>query len=149
VPLTIGTWGRRTAAWAGTVADEAKIGGTANPDLIPLVRGWLGNDQTRIVVGCVSVVDEDGSWARKRAREAAAPYVKVVARLDPTLELRPGREAPLDRFAVAGTPDEVASHVERLWAAGADRVELGTPQGRTVLDGVELLGRRVLPALGR
>ncbi|MBA2333266.1 MAG: LLM class flavin-dependent oxidoreductase, partial [Actinobacteria bacterium] len=60
VPLLIGTWGRRTAAWAGTVADELKLGGSANPDLIPLVRAWLGDSQTRIVTGCVTVVDEDG-----------------------------------------------------------------------------------------
>jgi len=147
VPLTIGTWGRRTAAWAGTVADEVKIGGTANPELVPLVRKWLGSRTTRIVVGCVSVVDDDGAWARARAAAAAAPYLEVVARLDPTLGLRPGQEPPLDRFAIAGTPDEVARHVERLWAAGADRVELGTPQGRTVLQGVEVLGRRVVPLL--
>lgn len=85
--------------------------------------------------------------ARARARAAAAPYLEVVARLDPTLQLRTAEEAPLDRFAIAGTPPEVAAHVERLWAAGADRVELGTPQGRTVLGGVRLLGRRVLPLL--
>ncbi len=149
VPLAIGTWGRRTAAWVGTVAEEVKIGGTANPELIPVVREWLGNQTTRIVVGCVSVVDKDGAWARARASAAAAPYLEVVARLDPTLELRAGQTPPLDRFAIAGTPAEVAAHVERLWAAGAGRVELGTPQGRTVRMGVELLGERVLPLLGR
>jgi 5,10-methylenetetrahydromethanopterin reductase len=31
VPLLIGTWGPETARWAGTVADELKIGGSANP----------------------------------------------------------------------------------------------------------------------
>ena len=36
VPLLIGTWGRETARWAGTVADELKIGGTANPDVVPV-----------------------------------------------------------------------------------------------------------------
>ncbi len=147
VPLTIGTWGRRTAAWAGTVADELKVGGTANPELIPVVREWLGTQATRIVVGCVSAVDEDGAWARRRARAAVTPYLGVVAGLDPTIELEPGQETPLDRFAIAGTPEEVAVHVERLWDAGADRVELGTPQGRTVLAGIELLGRRVVPLL--
>ena len=43
VPLLIGTWGERTAAWAGTVADELKIGGSANPELVPVVRGWAGD----------------------------------------------------------------------------------------------------------
>ena len=42
MPLMIGSWGRQTIGWAGTVADEIKVGGTANPDLVPLVREWLG-----------------------------------------------------------------------------------------------------------
>jgi 5,10-methylenetetrahydromethanopterin reductase len=147
VPLLIGTWGRRTAAWAGTVADELKLGGSANPDLIPVVREWLGNPDVRIVAGCVTVVDEDRAWARARARDVVAPYLDVVAKLDPTLELAPGREPPLDRFAIAGTPEEVALRVEELWAAGAARVELGTPQGRTTPGGVDLICSRVLPLL--
>ena len=149
VPILIGTWGRLTTAWAGTVADELKLGGSANPDLIPVVRGWLGNPDVTIVAGCVTVVDEDGNWARERARAAVAPYLEVVARLDPTLELRPGQEPPLDRFAIAGTPEEVARRVQELWAAGAGRVELGTPQGRTTRAGIELICSRVLPLLGR
>ena len=149
VPLLIGTWGRRTVTWAGTVADELKLGGSANPDLIPVVRDWLGNPDVAIVTGCVTVVDEDENWARERARAKVAPYLDVVAKLDPTLELRPGQEPSLDRFAIAGTPEEVAARVEELWAAGAARVELGTPQGRTTREGVELICSRVLPLLGR
>ncbi len=147
VPLLIGTWGRRTVTWAGTVADELKLGGSANPDLIPVVRDWLGNPDVAIVTGCVTVVDEDGNWARERVRAKVAPYLDVVAKLDPTLELRPGQEPSLDRFAIAGTPEEVAARVEELWAAGAARVELGTPQGRTTEAGVELICSRVLPLL--
>ena len=146
VPLLIGTWGERTAAWAGTVADEIKIGGSANPDLVPVVRGWAG-PEPRIVVGCVTVVDDDGASARERARAAVAPYLEVVAGLDPTLELRPGQEPPLERFAIAGTPEEVAARVVALWDAGADRVELGTPQGRSTPEGVRLICERVLPLL--
>jgi 5,10-methylenetetrahydromethanopterin reductase len=149
VPLMIGTWGKRTACWAGTVADELKIGGTANPELVPVVREWIGNPAVRVVVGCVTVVDEDGAWARERARAAVAPYLDVVAHLDPTLELGPGQEPPLERFTIAGTPEQVAARIEELWDAGADRVDLGTPQGRTTLRGVDLLCDRVLPLLGR
>lgn len=147
VPLLVGTWGERTAAWAGTVADELKLGGSANPALVPVVRGWAGGSGVKIVVGCVTVVDEDGAWARRRARAAVAPYLEVVARLDPTLDLAPGQEPPLDRFAIAGTPEEVAARVVELWDAGADRVELGTPQGRTTPEGVRLICERVLPLL--
>jgi 5,10-methylenetetrahydromethanopterin reductase len=147
VPLLIGTWGPATARWAGTVADELKLGGSANPDLVPLARGWIDNPDVKIVVGSVSVVDEDGAWARERARAAVEPYLGVVAHLDPTLDLRPGDPAPLERFCIAGTPEEVAARVVQLWDAGADRVELGTPQGRTPLEGVELIRERVLPLL--
>jgi 5,10-methylenetetrahydromethanopterin reductase len=145
VPLMIGTWGRATAAWAGTVADELKVGGSANPDLVPVVRDWIGNPRVKIVLGCVSVVDDDGDWARERARSAVAPYLDVVAGLDPTID--PTAPPPLDRFCIAGTPEDVAARVEALWAAGADRVELGTPQGRTTPAGVEQICDRVLPLL--
>jgi 5,10-methylenetetrahydromethanopterin reductase len=115
VPLLVGTWGRATRAWAGSVADELKVGGSANPDLVPVVREWLGNENVRIVLGAVSVVDEDGAWARERARAAVAPYLEVVAGLDPTVD----HSAPpeLARFCIAGTPEEVAARVEELWDA--------------------------------
>jgi 5,10-methylenetetrahydromethanopterin reductase len=145
VPLMIGTWGPETARWAGTVADELKIGGTANPELVPIVRGWIDTPAVRIVTGCVTVVDQDGDWARAHAAERVRPYLDVVARHDPTLE--PGAAPQLERFCIAGTPDEVAERVVELWEAGVDRVELGTPQGRTTLSGVELICDRVLPLL--
>jgi 5,10-methylenetetrahydromethanopterin reductase len=147
VPLLVGTWGRETARWAGTVAQEVKVGGSANPDLVAVVRDWIGNPEVRVVLGSVSVVDEDGDWARERARAAVAPYLEVVAHLDPTLGLEPGETPPLERFSIAGTPEEVAERVVELWDAGADRVELGTPQGRTPLAGVDLVCERVLPLL--
>jgi len=147
VPLMIGTWGRRTAAWAGTVAQEVKIGGCANPDMVRLMREWIGNERVGIVVGAVTVVDEDGRAARERARAEAGMYLEVVRDLDPTLELGPGQPAPLDRFTLAGTPEEVAAHARRLFEAGASRVEFGPPQGLTSERGVRLLSERVLPLL--
>ena len=148
IPLLIGSWRPRTLAWAGTVAREVKLGGTANPDMIHQARAWIGNDDVRIVVGAVTVVDEDGGRARARAREEVQLYLPVVARLDPTLELPEGAEPPLERFTIAGTPEEVAVRVLELVEAGAGRVELGTPQGLTTGDGVELICARVLPLLG-
>jgi 5,10-methylenetetrahydromethanopterin reductase len=147
VPLLIGTWGPATARWAGTVADELKLGGSANPELVPVARDWIANPDVKLVVGSVSVVDEDGHRARERARAAVEPYLGVVAHLDPTLALRPGDAIPYERFCIAGTPEEVAARVVELWDAGADRVELGTPQGRTPLAGLDLVCRRVLPLL--
>jgi 5,10-methylenetetrahydromethanopterin reductase len=147
VPLLIGTWGRETMRWAAAVADEVKLGGTANPDLVRLVRTWIGSEEVEIVTGCVTVVDEDGAWAREHASVIVQGYLDVVAHLDKTLELRPGQAPPLEKFCIAGTPAEVAARVAELWEAGAGRVELGTPQGRTTAEGVELICDRVLPLL--
>jgi 5,10-methylenetetrahydromethanopterin reductase len=142
VPLMIGTWRRRTAAYAATVADEVKIGGTANPEMVRLMRGWLGPDGPRIVVGAVTVVDEDGAAARARAAKVVELYLHVVADLDPTLALKAGQKAPLEKFTIAGTAPEVAAQARELLDAGAHRVEFGTPQGR-----LDLLCDRVLPEL--
>ncbi len=176
VPLLIGTWGPRLAGIAGGIADEVKIGGSANPDMVPVMREWTGRHGpgrgTRgpvgVVVGAVTVVDEDARLARARARREVALYLDVVGRLDPTVEipaevlanlgraLREGGEDEaakavpdeiLDRFAFAGDPDVVAEHAIAVFEAGADRVEFGTPHGLSDDRGVELLGTRVLPAV--
>jgi 5,10-methylenetetrahydromethanopterin reductase len=147
MPLMIGTWRPRMAALAGEIADEVKIGGSANPDMVRLMREWIGNDEVGIVIGAVTVVDEDGDAARARAAAEVEMYLDVVAGLDPTLDLAPGDTVPLDRFVIAGTPEEVAEHAGRLLDAGAARVELGTPQGLTTAGGIDLLCDRVLPLL--
>src|SRR5207244_5131606 len=98
MPLMIGTWKPRMAALAGETADEVKIGGCANPEMVRLMREWIGNDDVGIVVGAVTVVDEDGDAARARAAEEVAMYLEVVGGLDPTLELKPDGTVPLDRF---------------------------------------------------
>ena len=168
VPLMIGTWGTRVAAYAGEVAAELKIGGTANPDLVPVMRSRIGNDDVRVVVGAVTVVDEDAEAARRLAREEAALYFPVVAGLDPTLEVpvslveevrrlvdageqaAAGRLIPnslLDKLAFAGTAEDVARQATALYDAGAARVEFGTPHGLTPRRGIELLAERVVPEL--
>ena len=144
VPLLIGTWRERTARFAAEVADEVKIGGCANPDMVRLMRSWLGDDGPRIVVGAVTVVDEDGDRARAHALAQVQMYLDVVAELDPTLE---GAAPPLEKFAIAGTPEEVAAHAAALYEAGAYRVEFGTPQGVTTRAGIDLLCDGVLPLL--
>jgi 5,10-methylenetetrahydromethanopterin reductase len=143
IPLMIGTWKPRMAALAGRIADEVKIGGCANPDMVRLMRDWIGNDEVGIVVGAVTVVDEDGDRARAHAQREVEMYLDVVGENDPTFDGPP----TLERFAFAGTPEEVAAHAHRLYDAGAKRVEFGTPQGLTTAHGVELLCDGVLPLL--
>jgi 5,10-methylenetetrahydromethanopterin reductase len=142
LPLMLGTWRPRAAAYAATVADEVKIGGSANPDMVRLMRSWLGADGPRIVVGAVTVVDEDGAAARANAEARVGMYLDVVGRLDPTLELGSDQAPPLEKFVLAGTPAEVTQQAAALYEAGAARVEFGDPQG------LDLLLDRVLPALG-
>jgi 5,10-methylenetetrahydromethanopterin reductase len=166
VPLLVGAWAPRLAAFAGEAAHELKVGGSSNPELVPVVRGRIGNPNVRIVLGAVTVVDEDGDRARRLARREAAEYVDVVARFDPTVELDPelvervgelvaagdheaaGALLPDDlllRFAFAGTPAEVADQAAAVLDAGAGRVDFGTPHGDPEERGVELLCTRVLP----
>lgn len=176
-PLLLGTWGPLGAALAGELADELKLGGTANPAMVPLTRERLGPGaeaagrdarDVGIVVGAVTVVDDDGAAARRRARSEVAMYLDVVAELDPTIEVpqelldgvrhhleQQDHEAAgalipdevLDLFAFSGTPEHVARQAQALFDAGADRVEFGTPHGLTAVGGVDLIGARVLPLL--
>jgi 5,10-methylenetetrahydromethanopterin reductase len=177
IPFLLGTWGESTIRACLAEVGEVKIGGTANPAVVPHFRriiaqaaGRAGRsaDTIGLVVGAVCVVDEDGMAAMQRARREVALYLPVVADLDPTLHIDPEllarlREAAnrydyaaagalisnelLKRFAFAGTPDEVAEQAAALAAAGAGRVEFGTPHGLTDLEGLRLLGERVLPRL--
>jgi len=159
VPLLIGTWSPKTAALAGEIADEVKIGGTANPAMVQRMRGFIdvgtarasrSPDDVGIVVGAVTVVAEDGAAARRLARSAVAMYLDIVRRLDPTTERPDGgpiSDEVLDRFAMAGTPEQVAAQAAALFEAGARRVEFGSPHGLTAEEGIRLLGERVLPRL--
>lgn len=168
VPLLVGTWAPRLAAFAGEAAQELKVGGSANPDLVPVLREWIGNPEVTIVLGAVTVVDEDGDRARRIARREVAMYLAVVGERDPTVVLEPelvvqvralvgagdddgaGALIPddlLDRFAFAGTPEQVALHAEAVFSAGARRIDFGTPHGAPEHRGVELLCTDVLPRL--
>lgn len=177
--LLIGTWGRQTAALAGELADEVKVGGSANPRMVGVLgeriavgceRAGRPHDSVGVVLGAVTVVDEDGVAARARARTEVAMYLAVVAELDPTVEIDPlllpaikarvqagddagaGALVPddlLEAFAFSGTPDQVAAQAQAVLEAGVSRIEFGTPHGRTDQHGIELLGRRVLPQLRR
>jgi 5,10-methylenetetrahydromethanopterin reductase len=174
-PLLIGTWGAHTAALAGELAAEVKVGGSANPLMVKVIQDRIavgarraGRDLTDIAVvfGAVTVVDADGAAARAMARCEVAMYLAVVAELDPTLTLpsalvsdvkalvSKGNHAAagslisdevLDLFAFSGTPEQVAAQVLRLIDAGASRIEFGTPHGLSSERGIELLGSRVLP----
>jgi 5,10-methylenetetrahydromethanopterin reductase len=167
VPLMLGAWGERLLALGGEMADEVKIGGCACAEIVPLARGRIGTDAVRIVLGAVTVVDEDGDAARRAARRRAVTYIPVVGAGDPVAREQFGdnlrrigeamaagdveaAEAALPdelllRFAFAGTPEEVIRQAEGIFEAGAGRIEFGSPHGLEEAVGMGLLGRRVLP----
>jgi 5,10-methylenetetrahydromethanopterin reductase len=166
VPLLIGTWGEQTAALAGQIADEVKIGGTTNPAVVQVMRDRIGSDTVGLVVGAVTVVDENGPAAIAHARTEVAKYIAVVASLDPTVdipedllarvrtllaegdEVAAGRVIPADvlsLFAFAGTPDQVADQAQALITAGVSRIEFGAPHGLASGHGFRLVGSQVLP----
>jgi 5,10-methylenetetrahydromethanopterin reductase len=170
VPLLVGTWSPRLTAFAAERADELKLGGTANPELVRLTRERLGAAAERvgIVVGAVTVVDEDGDRARAYARRRVAMYVAVIAALDPTAALDPelvgaiGRHVAagdaadaaalvsddvLDLFAFSGTPAQIVAQAEAVFDAGTQRIDFGSPHGLDERAGVELLAREVAPRL--
>jgi 5,10-methylenetetrahydromethanopterin reductase len=178
IPFLLGTWGQKTIQACLPYLSEIKIGGTANPEVLPHVQaaiaaappGQQSPGQVGLVVGAVTVVDRDGAAARQLARCEAALYLSVIAQLDPTLKLEPNllervksasarfdyaavaaniSDDLLCRLAFAGTPDEVAEQAVELFAAGASRVEFGTPHGLSPQEGLRLLGEQVLPALNK
>jgi 5,10-methylenetetrahydromethanopterin reductase len=177
IPFLLGSWGSATIRACAAQIGEIKIGGTANPAVIPSIRATAATsaqaagrapDAIGIAVGAVTVVDRDGGAARALARHQAALYLPVIAPLDPTLQIEPelldriGAAAAtydfelaarnisddlLSRLAFTGTPDQVADQVLALYRAGADRVEFGTPHGLSEETGLQLLGEQVLPLL--
>jgi 5,10-methylenetetrahydromethanopterin reductase len=177
IPMMIGTWGATLSALAGEIADEVKIGGSSNPAIIPTIQRHITTGEQKvgrpigtvgIVMGAVTVVDEDREQARHVARRAAALYLPVTIPLDPTIQIEPDlierlrnyanqhefeaatrliSDDLLDRFAFAGNVADIVRQCEALFAAGAQRIEFGTPHGLKPENGIRLLGERVLPAL--
>ncbi len=170
IPLLIGTWGHKLGALAGEIADEVKIGGCANPDMIGVMAGWIAEGERLagravgscgVVVGCVTVVDEDSHAAKQHVKRELALYLPIVAALDVTLHIDPhlltrigqlvaANESDaaaalisddlLAKFALAGSPAEIVEHAQALYAAGACRVEFGTPHGLNAPHGDPIAG---------
>jgi len=177
VPILIGTWGAILAALAGELADEVKVGGSANPDFVPIIKEYIRggekkanrkNNSVGLVMGAVTVVDDDRLLARRIAKQKIALYLPVVAALDPTVAIEPGlvekiqtlteqrnwveageliSDEILDCFAFAGDENDLITRAEELFDSGVDRVEFGTPHGVLSEGGVGIIGRKVLPVL--
>jgi 5,10-methylenetetrahydromethanopterin reductase len=176
-PIMIGSWGQKLCALAGEIGDEVKVGGSANPDVVPVIRGYIASGEqvaqreagsVGIAIGAVCVCDEDREAARAAARRSVALYLPVVAPLDPTVEVEPElverlrthtdrheydqagaliSDTLLEKFAFAGNPTDLIRQAEGLFAGGATRVEFGTPHGIEPAKGIRFIGEQVIPAL--
>jgi 5,10-methylenetetrahydromethanopterin reductase len=179
IPIMLGSWGAKLCALAGEIADEVKVGGSANPDIVPVIRDYIAvggrrvgrtEGEVGVCLGAVTVVDADREVARALARRKVALYLPVCAPLDSTVQVEPelmthvqsavnsGDEDAaaalisdelLERFAFAGSPDDIIRQSEAIFAAGATRIEFGTPHGMPSERGIDLLGREVVPVLKR
>jgi 5,10-methylenetetrahydromethanopterin reductase len=175
IPVLIGTWGSRTASLVGEIADEVKVGGSTNPEMGQRIAGCVRQGELKvgrnsgsvgIVLGAVTVIDEDRTLAQSLAKEALSLYLPVVAKLDPTVSLDPeliekilryveqgdaqsaGKLIPdeiLNKFAFSGDEKDIINQVENLFETGVTRVEFGSPHGLTSVCGIKLLGEKVLP----
>jgi 5,10-methylenetetrahydromethanopterin reductase len=171
IPFLLGSWGRKTIVACLPFVAEIKLGGTASPGAARWLKSFLRQQKAdrgdvAVVCGAVTVVDKDGPAARRLARREVALYLPVVAELDPTVTIEPDRLAGirqamkshdvdqaityisdelLQKFAFAGTPGEIIEQSLALLAAGADRIEWGTPHGLSPENGLALLGEIVLP----
>jgi 5,10-methylenetetrahydromethanopterin reductase len=94
MPLLIGAYGPKLAALAGEVADAVKVGGSANPELVPIIRDRIAvgaqkagrNVQDiKLSFGAVSMIDTDRARALDAARRKAVVYINVIGDKDPTV----------------------------------------------------------------
>jgi len=176
IPKLLGSWGLKTLGRCYPFIDEVKLGGSANPDMArwylrqaDRIRSQLETDKIiNLVMGAVSVVDQDSDTASLLARQELALYFPVVARLDPTVRLNKTLQEEIQeaankfdydtiaeaipsnlmtKFAFVGTPEEIVEQCQDLINAGVSCIEFGTPHGIQSREGLALLGEQVLPEL--
>lgn len=165
-PIFLGGFGPKLLQMAGRLGvTGVKLGGSANPALAERARRIIDNPEVRIVLGAVSVIDQDRNKARALARSEVAKYLDVVGHLDPTLDgeeqesltaftarFKAGdpkagdsiSDALLDKFALAGTPEDARVALRRM-GRSADRFEFGTPHGLGKrADAIRYIGRTIV-----
>lgn len=150
-PLYVGGFGPKLLGMAGRLGVQGvKLGGSANAAMAERARRLVGNPDVSIILGAVSVIDRDRKAARAVARVEVAKYLAVVGGLDPTLDENEQAslalfrqrfnagdsetpnaisDALLDKFALAGTPEDALHALMCMDVGGVERFEFGTPHG--------------------
>jgi len=168
-PIYVGAMRAKTLQLAGRVADGTVLTAMSSPEYVHwaveqircgLVEG--GRSQHRVVVYQDVKVNPDGASARAAVRRSLAarlPWADVqVQAAGLTDEVAAfidtyGAEALaahmpdawLDAFAAAGTPEQAAARIQRLFAAGADTVIFQPLDGDP--DCLEEYARYLMPRL--
>lgn len=151
------------------------VSSVLDPKYIALLRKNLelgatraSRDGSALELGLVSgsIVSKDRDLAFKLARESLAPYLpylipmtdfvgidkaevegvrEALARRDLKLAASLVSEKSVDAFKPWGTPDDIIEQVSRLMKSGLTRFNFGFGRGPEDLEGIRLLGTKVLP----
>ena len=130
----------------------------------------VGRSPGEIEVGCVpgTIVSKDRNKARKLAREASAVYLPYLDPMPEYLgidkdEILAVKEATandntksaselvsdksVDSFKLWGTPDDLIEKISKLIddGRGVNRINFGFGRGPEDIEGIELLGKYVMP----
>ena len=132
----------------------------------------VGRSPTEIEIGCVpgTVISEDGNAALELARKASAVYLPYLRPMTEFVgvdeeEISAVREAlskrdvdlagslvstkSVDAFKLWGTPEDIIRKATKMidGGRGVDRINFGFGRAEEDLEGIHLLGRKVLPYL--
>ena len=129
----------------------------------------VGRDPREIEIGCVpgTIVSKDRDKARALAREASAVYLPYLDPMPQYLGItneeiqdvksvfakggdaksasRFVSDKAVDSFKLWGTPDDLVEKISKLVDGGIDRINFGFGRGPEDLEGIRLLGEKVLP----
>jgi 5,10-methylenetetrahydromethanopterin reductase len=157
VPIYISAEGPKVLRVAGRVCDGVILGTGFDLDVMEWAQARIaeGAKETGRAISDIDVmpagmicVDDDGARARQRVRSRMANRAHHNFRF--TMETVPAGDPNLvtdyllQRFTIAGTPQECATRVKQLEAAGIKRILLTPPN--TNYDAImEAWGRRVIP----
>jgi 5,10-methylenetetrahydromethanopterin reductase len=132
----------------------------------------IGRQPEEVEIGCVpgAIISEDRDVALDLARKASAVYLpyldpmtafvgikrsevesvkEALSRNDMTAAASRVSDKTVDSFKLWGTPDDIVEKVLRMLDSGrgAERINFGFGRGREDIEGIELLGQKVLPHL--
>jgi alkanesulfonate monooxygenase SsuD/methylene tetrahydromethanopterin reductase-like flavin-dependent oxidoreductase (luciferase family) len=155
-PVSAGVRRPKSLAISGRVADGTILAEPAPVEYVEWARERIAATRPhRLTVYAWYAMDADGAAARESVREVAAghfrrggPHVDALG-----LSIQDGepiRDEWIDRLGVVvGTPEECATGIRALAAAGADAIPLCSPHPKPPAEDIERLGRELLPLLPR